>query len=150
LYWIHQLPEPRDSATALRYLAQTPAGQRLCLFTYRDPEIADIYQFLETISERGSFEKQDLDDFRSLAPQKKHGISVTRQACSVVVTPDRSGEQYLQALECYQEVFSLKRTPHSACLESSPGKGTGLASRQQVTELVEELSQGCASPLLLR
>jgi hypothetical protein len=146
LYWIHQLPEPRDSATALRYLAQTPAGQRLCLFTYRDPEIADIYQFLETISERGSFEKQDLDDFRSLAQhKKKHGLSVN-EASRVLEWwshRDESGEQYLQALECYQEVFFAEEEHRILpALRAAQEKAQELASRQQVTELVEELSQG--------
>lgn len=146
LYWIHRLPEPRDSATALGRLAQIPAEQRLSHFTYFDPEIIDVYHFLESISARGSFEQQDLEAFRSLVQQKKkHALSVDEisQVLKWWSQPGESGEQYLKALQCYQEVFFAEEERRILpALREAQEKAQDLASRLPLPDLVEELSQG--------
>jgi DNA-binding transcriptional ArsR family regulator len=153
LPWIHGLPEPRDSATALRELAQVPARQRLSQIAGSNPEIADIHQFLDAISTRGSFEQQDIESLRSLVQQeKKHAIS-SKEAVRVLEWwshPIESGEHYLKALECYQQVFFAEEEHRILpALSVAQEKAQELANRMQIMELVEELSQGVRFTSLL-
>jgi DNA-binding transcriptional ArsR family regulator len=103
--------------------------------------------FLREISNRGSWEDDELEDLRVLlgSPKGKKGIS-TKHLTTVLdwwSRPDEFGELYYEALQAYQvSFFAEEERRIHPYLKDAVGRAQELAEKLDFTSLIEELSQG--------
>jgi hypothetical protein len=107
LPWIHRLPEPKDSATALWVLSQIPPAERLPAIYFCCSEMGDLSQILKEISTRRSWNEGDLEALRTAFRSKEHGLNQKELVRFVDCwsRPDEFGELYLAALRTYYQEF---------------------------------------------
>jgi DNA-binding transcriptional ArsR family regulator len=146
IYWIHSLPDPKDSATALWTLGKIPARERLAqmLFSpsHKYDEFEKIYQ---EISRRGAWNAEDRAKLIELAhskiekPQPKE-IDWTLDSFA---HPAEFGEQLLEALKAYQSVFFAEEERRiQPVLQESLARAQALSAELALPDLFGELSQG--------
>ena len=144
--WVHQLPEPKDGATALRVLDQTPPAERLPALAL-SPEIpGDVQQVLLEITARRAWNAGDLEVCATAAKRLRSKPHKSEELADILDVWSRSaefGERYLEALCAYFEVFFAEeelriRPALREALERAQERATGL----DLPALLEELSLG--------
>ena len=149
MHWIYSVPAPKDAATALWALRQVPPAERLVALTSHD-ETADFDDVLKGVSERRSWNKEDVEAIREVfGRRKKRGHEVTRffkslpQYLDWWARPDEFGEIYLLALQSYYQVFfeeeEQRLIPY---LREALERAQELSERMALPDLLLELSQG--------
>ena len=150
-HWLHTLPEPKDVAAALWALGQVPASERVRLLACAPESCPDTMELLEAVVARGAWTDSDLEALQA-AYQDSHKHGESKKAPSVEkVTKtldlwagaEEYGEQYLEALRSYQEVFFAEEERRiRPALQAALERAQELAGRLPLLDLLEELTQG--------
>ncbi len=149
--WVYNLPEPKDAATLLYHLKQTPAAERIYAVTERPGQPDDpVRARLRAITAAGQWSEDDrvflTEAYRNLA-HKEPGWSMPPRRLERIMTACANaaavGENLLGALQSYFDVFFEEEEKRLAPkLEEALTRGRELAERLNPAELVEELSRG--------
>jgi DNA-binding transcriptional ArsR family regulator len=156
LPWIHSLPAPRDSITALWALKQIPPAERAIKLQGLDrthPHGMDeegktyelVRQTLLRIAETRSWKPDDADVLMKVWG-KKHAFSkksTMERALDWWSRPADLGEGFLSGLQHYYQAFFEEEERRLApILKAGLERAQELASRLTIDELLHELSQG--------
>jgi DNA-binding transcriptional ArsR family regulator len=145
LFWLSGLANPNDASTALEAISILPAQERLFNLTLNVETKIEVSDCLKNIARRGSWQDADL---RVL---KEHyhlrDATLNPESLTNLVTawsdPERSGKQYLVALQEYYQVFFVEEeTRIRPALLAGLEHGKELASQMSLEAMIEELSQG--------
>jgi DNA-binding transcriptional ArsR family regulator/DNA-binding transcriptional MerR regulator len=146
LPWIHNLPEPKDGASALWTLARLPPDKILPSLAYSFETKKEYVEILDRVTERRVWEERDREDLRSfLNEHKKHHI--TQKEIGKILdwwsSPHEFGEGFLSALRAYFEVFFAEEERRiQPVLQEALEKAQEQAQKLDVKALLESLSQG--------
>lgn len=145
MHWIRELPAPKDAATALWELRRIPAEQRPLVMhnPYEMPE--NMGEMFYRVVERRTWDKQDLDIFRSILHEhdKGHKTKDIPTCLDWWSRPDELGEMYLSSLQAYYDVFFAEEEKRIALvLREGLARAQELAQRLSLLDLLVELSQG--------
>lgn len=156
LKWIHSLPAPKDSISALWALKQIPPAERMIeLYAVRDPyegndpeekEIHKTYkETLLRIAAKEKFTAADADFFHNLF-SKKHG-AIKREETEWMLTwwshPAESGESFLSALQSYHQAFFEEEEKRiEPALRAALEHARNLSSTASFEDLFTEITQG--------
>jgi DNA-binding transcriptional ArsR family regulator len=147
--WVNQLPEPKDAATALWALRQTPPAERLVALT-SVYEMGDLANVFKRVGERRSWDKSDVEAIKEHFNQHGKKEPYVAQYLKSLPTyldwwtrPEEFGELYLSALQAYYQVFFAEEEKRIApSLETALQRAKELSERLSLPELLLELSQG--------
>jgi DNA-binding transcriptional ArsR family regulator len=150
-HWLHTLPEPKDAAAALWALGQVPASERVRLLASSPESREDTTELLEAVAAQGAWSQSDLRALQAAyQASHKHGEGKKAPSVEKVATTldlwagaEEYGEQYLEALRSYQEVFFAEEERRiRPALKAALARGQELAGRLPLLDLLEELTQG--------
>ena len=150
-HWIHTLPEPKDAAAALWALSQAPAAERIRLLADSPESRADTIELLKAVAARGAWTESDQEALQAAyQASHKHGQGKKAPSVEMVASTldlwagaEEYGEQYLEALRSYQEVFFAEEEQRiRPALQAALERGQELAGRLSLLDLLEELTQG--------
>jgi DNA-binding transcriptional ArsR family regulator len=144
-HWLHALPAPKDAITVLYTLQQIPSSERveqlarLC----DEPEVNNI---LRDIAARGSWTEAEFEAYQNEAMEKE-GKSPPREKISGYLDgwarSQEVGERLPEALQVYQEVFFAEEEKRiRPALKEALTRAQDLAAKMELSDLLEELSQG--------
>jgi DNA-binding transcriptional ArsR family regulator len=146
LGWIHNLPEPKDTLSALFTLRQIPPAERFNqLFTPEEHHEEEYFDLLRRIAQKSTWAQPDLLAMRKMVKKDKtkHSDESITRFLEWWVRPAELGEGYLGALQAYQQVFFEEEERRVApVLKSGLERAQQLAKRLNTSELLTELSQG--------
>jgi DNA-binding transcriptional ArsR family regulator len=145
LPWIYRLPEPKDTATALRVLRQLPAVERVRAMTDFMVLGEAARPVFERVSQSAAWTSSDLDELRAiLAKESKPGSRRRDPEALLTIWSDSGcyGAAYLAALQAYlQNFFAEEETRLLPALQRAHRQAEGLAD-QPLPQLIERLTQG--------
>ena len=155
LAWIHSLPAPRDSISALWGLKQIPPAERMIRLQRLDQphehgkgEETDKYdqfrKILLRIADTHSWKPEDAEFFMKLWG-KKHSIKKERleRALDWWSRPEELGEGFLSGLQSYYQAFFEEEEKRvEPVLRAGLERAQELATRLTLEDLFLELSQG--------
>lgn len=143
--WLYSLPSPKDAATALWALGQIPAAERLPALALNPDYSQEYNDTLKSVTARGSWNDQDLEQLHAVYQQKGHSIH-PKELANILdwwTRPGEFGERYLEALQAYQAVFfSEEERRIRPYLQASVTQAQEAAQTLTFGKLVEHLSQG--------
>lgn len=146
LRWIYALPDPKDASIAIQVLRQTLPADRLPALTLHGNEPSEFIEILQSVAARHSWDEQDQEALRGAFRQSKHEIPRPKMLVKILdawSAPEIFGENYLAALQAYQEAFFGEEEKQiSPVLKESLENAQQLAERLPLDDLVDELSQG--------
>jgi len=143
--WLLNLPEPKNSETAIWFLNQIPPKQRLLTLSEGSGIPKPVLEVLEEIAENGSPHNEYQEKLRqayqnSKAPPRP---KVLDSMVTLFLQPEDSGKRYFEALKSYYRVFFAEEENHiQPYLEEAVTSARQLASVSSLEELIETLSQG--------
>jgi DNA-binding transcriptional ArsR family regulator len=145
VHWIHTLPEPKSSASALWTLGRLPAAERLpALALSPDTPIPAVQIFWE-VSGRGRWDEKDLEAL-NLAYQPKASPPRPKVLATMLdwwSRPAEFGEGYISALQAYQQAFFAEEEMRIApLLQQALVKAQARGGDLSLPALLEHLSQG--------
>ena len=154
--WIHSLPAPRDSISALWALKQIPPAERMIKLHRLDQpyehdkgEETDTYdqfcKILLRIADTHSWKQEDADFFMKLWGKKHPSMKKGRLARALDwwSHPEELGEGFLSGLQSYyQAFFEQEEKRIEPILKAGLERAQELATRLTLEELFFELSQG--------
>jgi DNA-binding transcriptional ArsR family regulator len=151
LAWIHSLPGPKDSATALRALAELPPAERVGILT-RPPVAAgempvaagEMEDILQRVAARGSWQEQDLQALKACCGNRPaFSPRDLLRLLDAWARPVAFGQRFLQALQTYRDVFFAEEEKRiEPALKQALEDAQQMARQLPLPELLEELSQG--------
>lgn len=150
-HWIYTLPKPKDGTTVLWALGQVPPAERLPSLALSPEVPSEMAERLRAIADQGQWDEADRRDLRSAYQRacdcedekKVPSPSELAKILDIWINAEQFGEQYLQALRVYQEVFFAEEERRiGPALQSALDRAQELAERQSLPDLLEELSQG--------
>ena len=148
LNWIHSLPEPKDTQTALKMLKELPPEDRLpaLVFTgHEDQEAKEFHEFLLSLDGKRRFtsrvENQIVEQYKNLHQPTK---VMSRMFFNIWTDRKAFGEKITEALEAYIENFFLEEENRIIpALDQSLAEAQALFKDQQdIQTLLEKLSSG--------
>ena len=146
VHWVYSLPEPKDAASAIWALRQIPAAERLHTLTLHGKEYSAEMEILKGVAAKRAWDEQDQEALRSAFRQSDHESPRSKALAKTLDTwsnPEAFGENYLAALQSYQNAFFAEEEKQIApALKKSLESAQLLAESFPLDELVEELSQG--------
>ena len=145
ILWTYQLPDPKDSATALWTLGQISPKERLPALTITPETSTQMEEVLREVAERGSWNKKDQEELRDCYQEKGPGPKpkVLAMILDWWSHPKEFGGKYLAALQSYYQVFFAEEEARILpVLQESLEQGKALAEKLNMPDLVENLSQG--------
>ena len=156
LKWIHSLPAPKDSISALWALKQIPPAQRMLeLYQVNEPYESEnvedtekhktFKEILIRVAAEGKWTAADTDFLHKLL-SKKHG-TYKRESVEGALDwwsrPAELGEAYLTAFQSYYQAFFEEEEKRiEPVLRAGLERAQALASTVSFEELFTELSQG--------
>ena len=145
--WVHTLPQPKDSVTALEMLEEIPSVRRLPTLMPLEELSEKTVDMLGRISRQGSWDEGDRELLRTELQTHWGKKSVADKYLDGNLKwwsqPEEFGEKLVNALYAYQEVFFAEEERRiRPVLESELGRAQELAKRVSIPELIETLSQG--------
>jgi DNA-binding transcriptional ArsR family regulator len=143
IYWVYNLPGPKDGAVVLQALAEIPPEARLRSLTLNPGMSSEFREVFERINSSGRWTEQDQKIIQqAYSPPKISRKDVTRLLEVWAHSTDWGG-QILEALQAYYEVFfaeeELRIRP---ALEAAIRRVQALVARLAVPELLAEISEG--------
>lgn len=146
LSWLYLLPaEAKNAAGALNTLAQLPAAERLTslLITPTTPIEATVALHQLALCQTWSSAEQEV--LRTVLLRR--GIfprpNTMKNLCEAWIDLSAAGEQLLQALNTYYQVFFKEEEERiRPFLQASMKEAQNLATKLPLTQLLEELSHG--------
>ncbi len=144
LAWIHTLPQPKDGEAALWALRQTPPEERLVKLSDHEMPHGEYHQVLNRVYENRAWDDEDLEQIQQVIKGKKgYSKKDVQTILDWWAHPDEFGELYLQALSSYyQEFFAEEERRIKPALKRASEQAQELAKQNDVSELIEILSQG--------
>jgi len=145
LHWLHSLQGEKNSIAVIWALEQIPPAKRVEVLGLTPMIKDDFIKVLARVAERGSWDKDDQAEIRSVARQHKLPLrpKVFRTMLEIWSDPEEFGEVYLKALNTYHQVFFMEEESHIwSALEQTMERSKDLAQHMDVEKLVETLSQG--------
>lgn len=145
LAWISRLPDPRDAETVLECAARLTPEERFAALTLPTDLAADSRQALHDITRNGRWTPAGREViWRGLSRRNRYlkpsGLDNLMKAW---ITPQDSGEAYLDVLREYQTVFFAEEEVRiRPALEAGLSRAMELAGQLPVNALVEQLSRG--------
>lgn len=142
--WVYRLPTPKDAATALWELRQTPPEKRM-FNTSEHHECVGIRELLSDVATRRSYNQKDVEVLREII--RKCEKSVKYKLITTMLDwyskPDEYGELFLNSVQSYYQNFYAEEEKRIApILKNSVEQAQEMASKKTAKELVEILSQG--------
>jgi DNA-binding transcriptional ArsR family regulator len=145
LQWLHSLPDPKDSATMLKVVRETPPLERMYVLiglTEAEPVLQGL---VERIVERGTWNDADLDQLKTYYKQiskSKPRVDLTKKLDSWAQTKEFS-DRVLRALGTYYEAFFADEERRILpALKGGLARAQEFAKHHDLPELFEEISQG--------
>ncbi|MEM7346510.1 MAG: metalloregulator ArsR/SmtB family transcription factor [Chloroflexota bacterium] len=143
LFWIYNLPAPKNGASAIKALAQIAPEDRFRTLLFFPNMPHPIRTVLERVDIEGSWSRDDLRKLRKMYPPD----SVSRKALSTFLdfwAQSRTlGDRYLQALTVYYDAFFAEEEKRIApALEEAVERVKALADQLDILTLLEEISGG--------
>jgi DNA-binding transcriptional ArsR family regulator len=144
LAWIHSLPEPKDSATAVRALAELPPEARVGALTHHPLAAGEMDEILQQVAARGSWQEQDLQALKACCGNRPaFSPRDLPKMLDAWAQPAEFGRRFLQALQTYRDVFFAEEEKRiEPALKQALEEARRLAQQLALPELLEELSQG--------
>ncbi len=148
LHWVHHLPEPKDGATALWALRQTPPAERLAALVLAPRTPAEMRETLHSVATRGTWDEVDKETIQSAHLCSKGSAHPLSDEGAVTMLQwwsraEDFGERYPRALQSYHEVFFAEEERRiRPALQNALAQAQELAERLALPALIEELSQG--------
>jgi DNA-binding transcriptional ArsR family regulator len=143
--WVSSLPEPRDAAAVLSALGRITPSERLPILALHADVPAMIKDSLNNIHSRGAWGESNLEQLKTYY-QGKQQIPSPEQMVTRLnwwAHCAEFGEQYLEALRVYCEVFFAEEEQRIIpYLLRALERATQLADKLKFTDLMVELSQG--------
>jgi DNA-binding transcriptional ArsR family regulator len=150
--WLHSMSPPKDVGHCLRALAEIPAAERLPRLVCsprEDSQCSPAQALLNRVWRSGTWDKATLKEFHDIHASAKHGthkVPSDRDLSSILdawANAESFGEQYLRALQNYQDVFFAEEERRIAPkLEVALEHAKARATELPFEDLIEELSQG--------
>ena len=150
-HWIYTLPVPKDAAAVLWALGQVPASERVPRLAGSPDWCGETRDLLGGVVTRRAWSDSDLEALQA-AFQDSHKHEEGKKALSVEklktmldlwARAEEYGEQYLEALRSYQEVFFAEEERRiRPALQAALERAQELAERLSLLDLLEELTQG--------
>lgn len=151
LNWVHSLAAPKDAATALVSLKRIPVEDRLSVLRLCPFESVQGLEMLNQVAQRGSWDLELVDDYLHLwrtqgaSSQIVPGSASTKRVekiFQVYAEPTRFGQNYLEALQAYYEVFfSEEEKRISPKLEKALAQAKRAAEQKGVTAYLQSINQ---------
>lgn len=143
--WVLELPQPKDCLAVFTALEEIPARERISRLAFHYDLSPDMRALLLNIAERGAWDNSDQEYLK--AYYKKSGWSTRsgtiESTLEAWASADETGEQYLDALKAYYEVFFAEEEKRILPdLKYALEQAHELAEKLDLSELIEELSQG--------
>jgi DNA-binding transcriptional ArsR family regulator len=143
--WIHNLPEPKDAASAIWALRQLPPSERLPVLTLNSHTPAGVAEILHEVAASRTWDQSQVEALRDAYRGHEHTPAVKEisQALDWWSRPEESGELFLSALQTYQAAFFGEEEKRiTPALQGGLENARELSKNLSLLELVEELSQG--------
>lgn len=142
--WVHSLPAPRSASSALWAFSQLAPADRLPALTLTPDLPEELHTMLLRVAERRTWEIDDLDLARSLAPAGASGRPRPwRETLSWWTRTEEFGQAYLAALQSYYNVFFAEEEQRILpALESAVQRARELSLQTPLEELVDTLTGG--------
>jgi len=146
LRWLYLLPAgARNAADALTALALIPAAERLASLSHSSQPTSLLTKTLRNIALRQSWSPAELEVIRT--QYQREGIffkpPTLQLLCEAWAHPAEFGEQYLQAITVYHQVFFAEEEERiRPALADGSRRALEVANRLPLPELLEELSRG--------
>jgi DNA-binding transcriptional ArsR family regulator len=146
--WCYELPAPKDGATAIEVLAETPVRQRLpALVLEGCKEWADVEALQRSVLERGSWTESEAEWLRAAWQKHEAGKVVPNKMITAELDlwahAEEFGERVVDALQAYYEVFYAEEERRiQPMLEAELERARELAAQADLLELLETLSRG--------
>jgi DNA-binding transcriptional ArsR family regulator len=148
--WLHSLPAPKDSHTALWVLSQLPPAERLPALALEPewpPEYAQVFQ---RVYESRSWDEADREALKAVHREvsKHEGRKPPGQQELAMILdwwtrPAEFGERFLEALSVYQQVFfGEEEVRIRPALQAALSQAQERAQKLDLTNLLEELTKG--------
>ena len=145
LVWLHNLPEPKDSSTAIWALSQIPSAERLPALARHGDMSSDYHQILLDVHARQAWDDDDLEFLKNYSKEHKKKFS-QKESVKVLDWWSRAeefGELYLKGLRSYfQEFFAEEERRIRPDLQRSIEQSQEMAEKLELMELIESLSHG--------
>jgi DNA-binding transcriptional ArsR family regulator len=146
LSWLYLLPaEAKNSAGALNALAQIPASERLPSLLYTADTPIEAINTLREIALRQTWTSAEQEVLRAALSRRgiTHRSNTLNNVCETWSDLKTSGEQYLQALNTYYQVF-FREEEERICpiLQTALKQAQMLALSMEIPPLLEQLSRG--------
>jgi DNA-binding transcriptional ArsR family regulator len=146
-HWVHNLPDPKDGATALWVLGRTQPGERLPSLMLFPTLPLRVREVLQNVAARQAWDDGDREVLKAHAPicgnEHKFKPEVLAKMLDAWSQAEEFGERYLQALRAYYEVFFAEEEQRiQPALATKLAQAKDLAQRSKVEDLLDELSQG--------
>jgi DNA-binding transcriptional ArsR family regulator len=143
IYWVYHLPAPKDGAAVLQTLAQIPPENRLRSLTLNPSISSEFREVFERISASGRWTEQDQKTIQLAYAISKISRKDVARLLEVWAHPLEWGEQILDALRAYYEVFFAEEEMRiRPALEAAIRRVQELAARLAVPDLLAEISEG--------
>ena len=142
--WIHRLPAPKDAATALWVMRQTPPEKRL-FETNNMHECEGVREILLDVATRRSYNQEDVEALKETIRKcdKSAKVKLVNRMLDWYSRPDEYGELYLRSLQSYyQNFFAEEEKRVAPFLKAGLEQAQEMAQKMSVMELVKTLSQG--------
>jgi DNA-binding transcriptional ArsR family regulator len=144
--WVHSLPQPKNSITALWALDQTPPAERLALLAFQPTTPAAMTDLFREVSARGSWDKKDIDAYRVVCEcelDKEREDDKLERELAWWANSAEFGERYLGALRSYHQAFFAEEEKRiRPALEKALARAQELAKELPLPDLLEKLSHG--------
>lgn len=146
LSWLYLLPaEAKNAAGALHVLAQLNAAERLPSLLFSTAIPIEAINILRGITLRQSWSSAEQEVLRAIL--QKRGIlsrpNTLNNVCEVWSDLTRSGEQYLEAITTFYEVFFREEEEHiRPLLQIELLHAQQMAQSMGIAQLLETLSHG--------
>jgi DNA-binding transcriptional ArsR family regulator len=150
-HWIYTLPEPKDGRAVLWALGQLSPAERLINLALGPEVPSEVAEMLKGVAGQGKWAEEDREALRAAyqracACEDEEKVPSSDKMANILdawSNAEEFGEQYLQALREYQQVFFAEEERRiGPALQNALARAQELAERQSLPELLEELSQG--------
>jgi hypothetical protein len=148
LHFVHALPAPKDSATALQALESISPLER---FYALHPQVSDdVRELLHAVAEKGSWNETDLKqmvaEMKEDEPRKAPTGALRKAAGGILdlwTDAEAVGQGLLSSLNCYyNSFFAEEEIRIRPILKQGLIRAQALADSFALPQLLEELSQG--------
>ncbi|NTV37456.1 MAG: winged helix-turn-helix transcriptional regulator, partial [Anaerolineaceae bacterium] len=144
--WLINLPEhQKDAAGAIEAFQVLPAHERISVLTFNFDTPPQVLQVLKNLAIRGSWLPSEAEILRTAYHLRGSNLrpAVLQNMLTAWTEPEAFGEQYLQALQSYYQVFFVEEEQRiRPALQTSLKQAQELASQLPFKKLLEHLSHG--------